>query len=185
MEFKSQEKWRVQKNFGLSDKELKTIIKNVGRRHPLERWVINRIANNGEKVTYFKMEFVDWLENVYLKDGNNFYLDLEIDFFKKHISRLEKELNISPREVQYKDMSLNEMKGYFGISDNAAKLAFKRMNKKTNNKYRYIKDGKAMITNEGIRWITENYFRRAYLKDLEMYKLELQKYKVGMSGKTI
>ena len=34
-----------------------------------------------------------------------------------------------------------------------------------------------MISKQGVKWLTENYFRKAYLKELELYKLSLQKEK--------
>ena len=37
-----------------------------------------------------------------------------------------------------------------------------------------------MISKEGVKWLTENYFRKVYLKELELYKLSLQKVKKKM-----
>ena len=59
MEFKSMEKWRVLKNFNLNDKQFKKIEKKMIKRHPLEFWIDERIAQNGSKVVYIKLEFVE------------------------------------------------------------------------------------------------------------------------------
>ncbi len=176
MEFKSQEKWRVQQKFNLSDEQFENVIKKMKRRHPLESWVQKRIASNGERVVYIKLEFVEWLSEVYFNE-NKFYLDADIDFFKKQITRLENELNINHHEFEYQDISLYDLRNYFNRSKNAIGVAINRMEKRNNTSYKYIKDGKVMISKEGVKWLTENYFRKAYLKDLELYKLNLQKQK--------
>lgn len=176
MEFKSQEKWRVQQKFNLSDEQFENVIKKMKRRHPLESWVQKRIASNGERVVYIKLEFVEWLSEVYFNE-NKFYLDADIDFFKKQITRLENELNINHHEIEYQDISLYDLRNYFNRSKNAIGVAINRMEKRNNTSYKYIKDGKVMISKGGVKWLTENYFRKAYLKDLELYKLNLQKQK--------
>lgn len=51
------------------------------------------------------------------------------------------------------------------------------MERRNVNSYKYIRDGKVMISKEGVKWLNENYFREQYLKELELYKLELQKEK--------
>lgn len=176
MEFKSLEKWRVQQMFNLSEEQFENVIKKMKRRHPLEVWIYERIASNGEKVVYIKLECVEWLRDVYF-NSDIFYLDAEIDFFKKQILRLEKELDIPHSEMEYKDTSLFDLREYFNKSKNTIGVAINRMEKRNFISYKYTKDGKAMISKEGVRWLTENYFRKAYLKNLELYKLNLQKEK--------
>lgn len=183
MEFKSIEKWRVQKDLNLTEVQLENVIHRMIKRHPLEEWVITRIANNGEKVTYFKLEFVNWLKEVYF-NKNGYYLDLDINFFEKQIQRLESELNISHFNFEYKDLSLRDLRSYFDKSKNAIGVAVNKMNKMTNSAYKYIENGSVMISKEGVKWLTEKYFRKAYLKDIEIYKLELQKRKIQLYGKT-
>ena len=176
MEFKSQEKWRVQQNLNLNDEQFENVMKKMKRRHPLESWVQKRIASNGEKVEYIKLECIEWLNEVYF-NKNKFYLDAEIEFFKKQISRLENELDITPREEKYTDMSLYDLRDYFNRSKAAIGMAVQRMEKRNPISYKYIKDGNVMISKDGVKWLTEKYFREAYLKDLEIYKIELQKRK--------
>lgn len=42
---------------------------------------------------------------------------------------------------------------------------------------KYIKDGKVYVKAEGVKWLNEKYFRKSYLKELENYKLALQRAK--------
>lgn len=182
MEFKSVEKWRVQKDLNLTEVQLEKIIHRMIKRHPLENWVITRRANNGEKVVYLKLEFVNWLKEVYF-NKEKYYLDLDIDFFERQILRLEEELNISHFNFDYPNQSLKDLRSYFNKSKNVIGVAVNKMNKQTNSSYKYIEDGKVMISKEGVKWLAEKYFRRAYLKDIENYKLELQKRKMQLYGK--
>ena len=69
------------------------------------------------------------------------------------------------------------MRDYFNRSKAAIGMAVQRMERRNSISFKYIKDGKVMISKEGVKWLTENYFRKAYLKDLELYKLTLQKEK--------
>ena len=183
MEFKSIEKWRVQRDLNLTEVQLDEIIKRAGRRHPMEDWVYLRVAGNGDVIEYLKLEFVYWLKEVYF-NKEKFYLDLEIEFFEKQIKRLESELNISPYQFKYNDTSLKDLRLYFNKSKNAIGRAVNEMQKHNKFSYKYIKDGKVMINKDGVKWLAEKYFRKAYL-DLILvilfyYKLELQERKIKL-----
>ena len=181
MEFKSMEKWRVLRNFNLNDKQFKRIEKKMIKRHPLEFWIDERIAQNGSKVVYIKLEFVEWLEEVHF-NKDKYYLDAEIKFFEKQVFRLENELNIEHYEFKYDDMSLVDLRTFFNRSKNAIGVAVNRMEKRTNKSYKYTANGTVMISKEGVKWLSEKYFRKQYLKDLEIYKLLLQNVKRKQNG---
>lgn len=180
MEFKLKMKWDVLREFKLTEEQFYSISKKMIKRHPYERWIIRKLAQNGERVVYVRVEYVEWLKEVYF--SNKYYLDAEIEFFQKQVLRLEQELNISHYDFNYKDMSLVDLREYFGKSKNAIGVAVNRMKKRNNKSYKYIKDGKVMISKEGVKWLNEKYFRKQYLKDLEFYKIELQKRKRQLSG---
>lgn len=180
MEFKIQEKWRVQKRFSITEKEMDLAIKRMIKRHPLEDWIEIRYAVNGEKNIYLKQEFVCWLEEVYFNE--KYYLDVDIEFFRKQIFRLENELNISHKEFKYETMTIRELCNYFNKSIGTIYVAINRMRKNINITNIYLDDGRVMIPESGVKWLNENYFRESYLKDLEVYKLELQKRKMKIYG---
>lgn len=181
MEFKSIEKWRVMQMYNMTEKQYKRLKMRVIKRHVNEEWIKEYIAQNGEWVTYLKLEFVEWLKDVYF-NGDKYYLDAEIDFFKKQILRLEDELNFPHNEFEYKDISLYGLRSYFNKSKNAIGVAVNRMEKRTNQSFKYLKDGKVIISKDGVKWLSENYFRKDYLKKLEFYKLELQNVKRKRNG---
>ena len=180
MEFKLKMKWDVLREFKLTEEQFYSISKKMIKRHPYERWIIRKLAQNGERVVYVRVEYVEWLKEVYY--SNKYYLDAEIEFFQKQVLRLEQELNISHYDFNYNDMSLVDLREYFGKSKNAIGVAVNRMEKRNSKSYKYIKDGKVMVSKEGVKWLNEKYFRKQYLKDLEFYKIELQKRKRQLSG---
>lgn len=104
MEFKSMEKWRVLQKFNMTEKQYKRLKRRINERHVNEDWIKEYIAPNGERVTYLKLELVEWLKDVYF-NREKFYLDAEIDFFKRQILRLEEELNFPHNEFEYEDIS--------------------------------------------------------------------------------
>ena len=181
MEFKSLEKWRVQKNLSITEKQLDLAIDRMIKRHPLENWIQKRIANNGEVNVYLKLEFVNWLNEVYF--SKEYYLDAEIRFFEKQISRLEEELNISHKELDVKDMSPKELSIYFDKSINTVHKGIERMRKRAGIEPDWFKNGRIIVPKEGVIWLSKNYFRKAYLNEIELYKLELQKYKRKLYAK--
>lgn len=181
MEFKSMEKWRVLRKFNLNEKQFKRIEKKMIKRHPLEFWIDERIAHNGQIVIYIKLEFIEWLKEVYF-NKEKYYLDAEIEFFEKQVYRLENEFNIEHYEFKYEDMSLIDLRVYFNKSKNAIGVAVNRMEKRTNKSYKYTVNGIVMVSKEGVKWLTEKYFRKQYLKDLEIYKLLLQNVKRKQNG---
>ena len=61
-------------------------------------------------------------------------------------------------------------------------VAVNRMEKRNDKSFKYIKDGKVMINKEGVKWLSEKYFRKKYLSQLEFYKLELQNVKRKRNG---
>lgn len=181
MEFKSMEKWRVMQMYNMSERQYKRLEARIIKRHLNEDWIIKYLASNGEWVTYLKLELVEWLKNVYF-NREKFYLDAEIDFFKKQILRLEDELNFSHSEFEYEDIVLKDLREYFNKSKNVIGVAVNRMEKRNDKSFKYIKDGKVMINKEGVKWLSEKYFRKKYLSQLEFYKLELQNVKRKRNG---
>ena len=164
MEFKWQDNYYTLRKYNLTYDDLKKIIKKVYKRHPLETWL------------YLNMEFVEYLEEVYF-NKNGYYLDLEITFFEKQILRLEKELNLKHSEIHYEDVSLYDLRKYFGKSKNVIGVATHRMQQHFSYPLKYIKERKTYVRAEGVKWLNEKYFRKSYLEELENYKLALQKAK--------
>jgi len=61
-------------------------------------------------------------------------------------------------------------------------MAIGRMRKTTNITIAYDEEGKIIVPKEGVKWLHENYFRKDFLKSLELYKLKLQQQKRELYG---
>lgn len=93
------------------------------------------------------------------------------------IKEYEKVLKVPPKTLWDKDLYIDELEEYFNRSAGTIKNNIIKMNKATNRIYRYKKDGKYIISKQGIEWLCKNCFKQKYLELLEDYKMELtQKY---------
>ena len=176
MEFKWQDNYYTLRKYNLTSDDLNKIIKKVYKRHPHEDWTYLRHPQNDQICLYLNLEFVEYLEEVYF-NKNGYYLDLEIAFFEKQILRLEQEFELEHSEIHYEDISLYDLREYFGKSKNAIGVATYRMQQHFSYPLKYTKDGKVYVKAEGVKWLNEKYFRKSYLEELEKYKLALQRAK--------
>jgi len=177
METKMLEFSLVLKKFSITEEQLKRAIRTMKKRHPLEKWIIIRSSPNlKDKIIYLRLEFVLWLEEVYFNRTKGFYLDKEIAFFKKQINRLEDELSIKSYPKIYDPATLTELKEMFGKDEGSIRMAIHRMKKANNNLYvRKLPNRNILVEFEGVKWLTERYYREEYLKELKEYKKILQK----------
>ena len=113
-----------------------------------------------------------WIQNVYFKKGKK-QIDLDIEFFESRIKEYENILNIKSKLLFTKDYYIEDLKKYFNRASSTIKKAIYKMLKANNNNFRYFKDGKYIITREGIEWLCKNCFKQKYLEILEDYKMEL------------
>ena len=59
---------------------------------------------------------------------------------------------------------------------NALFMGFRLFKKMCDNgfeQYKFLVDGKVVISSKGVEWICKNVFKQKYLKLLEKYKMEL------------
>ena len=70
-------------------------------------------------------------------------------------------------------MNVFELENYFKRSYETIRKQIYKMNKHTNDKYKYYKNGQMMISKLGIEWLCKNSFKQKYLKLLEEYKMKL------------
>lgn len=163
---KYQDKYYVLNELSITENQLERAIRVVKKRHPLETsWIVVRKPSNGQITIYYCTEFIDWLKEVYFVEG--YYLDLEIKFYKKLINTLNPN---SEDKLQYKDMSVQGLMSYFKKDYQNIRVAIHRMNKNYKSNLKYYMDGELLIKAEGVKWINEKYYRKAYLKYLENKK---------------
>ena len=167
----------VGKKFSKTEEQLISTMKQIQKLHPFEEWIVTRHAPNlKDKIIYFRLEFVYWLEEVKY-NPNGYYLDREINFYEKQILRLETELGLPHHEEKYLSATVKELSDkYHTPSTNIRKAIFK-MTKALGNNEKTYKSKNVIISANGVKWLDQKYFRYNYLKIIERYKRELQKIK--------
>lgn len=112
-----------------------------------------------------------WLVYVYFQKEKK-QIDADIDFFVERIKQYEKLLKIESKNLFCDDIYQNELEKYCNRKRRSIEIAIKKM-LEYNSRYRYLKDGKYVISKDGIEWLCKNCFKQKYLEILEDYKMEL------------
>ena len=74
-------------------------------------------------------------------------------------------------------MEIKQLCNYFNRKENTVRKAIKKMCDNGFEQYKFLVDGKVVISSKGVKWICKNVFKQKYLELLEKYKMELtEKY---------
>lgn len=156
----------------ITNVDLRQAVLIMLKKHPTCRWRCKKISSKYYCILH---EGYLWLMYVYFQN-NKKQIDEDIDFFETRIKEYEKLLNLNSKKLFNKDIVIEELEEYFSKSKSTIKRAIYEMLKLDYN-YRYIDNGKYIITKEGIEWLCKNCFKKKYLELLEEYKMELtEKY---------
>lgn len=153
----------------ITHKDLRYAIKIMEKKHPSCRWKSEKIKS---KRYYILIEGFYWLIYVYFQHEKNL-IDADIDFFLLRIKQYQEELKVQDKKLFTKDMSIDELVTFFQRKYRTIEKAIIKMLKSTDKNYRYEKDGRFIISKEGIEWLCKNCFKQKYLEILEQYKMEL------------
>ena len=130
-----------------------------------------RVQRNRRKELWIYLEGVHWIEEVYLQYDTP-YIEAEIQFVSKQIKRLEEELNVHCDPIHCEDMDIIELSIYF---QKAKKTIYNEINKNRKDLEKYIIGKKPIkLSEEGVRWMELNLYRKRYMKDLYLYKRVMQ-----------
>lgn len=152
--------------------DLRQAVKVMLKKHPTCRWQSEKIKS---KRHFIIQEGFLWLTFVYFQYEKK-QIDADIYFFEKRISEYEKTLNLQSKNLFTENISVDCLEKYFNRTKPTIKKAILKMIK-INSNYRYIENGKYIVTKEGIEWLCKNCFKKKYLELLEEYKMELtEKY---------
>ncbi|MCI8310116.1 hypothetical protein [uncultured Clostridium sp.] len=163
---------KTKNNKEITHKDLRLAISTMLKKHPNCRWQSNKCRN---KKYFIIDEGYLWIRYVYFQDEKSL-IDADIDFFEERIKQYEKLLDLKSRNLFDKEMYVKELEEFFNRSTPTIKRSVYKMLKVDSN-YRYNKDGKFVITKEGVEWLCKNCFKQKYLEILENYKMELtEKY---------
>ena len=104
--------------------------------------------------------------------------DADIDFFEDRIRQYEELLKIEHNENWLnEDMDIKQLCEYFDRRDITVRKAVKKMCDNGFEQYKFLVDGKVVVSSKGVEWICKNVFKQKYLELLEKKKMELtEKY---------
>lgn len=171
MEFKRIPFIAVQRKFNLTDRQMYYIRDRIRKYHKEDEWFIFEYNAIGEKELWIYLEGVHWIEEVYLQYDTP-YIEAEIQFVSKQIKRLEEELNVHCDPIHCEDMDIIELSIYF---QKAKKTIYNEINKNRKDLEKYIIGKKPIkLSEEGVRWMELNLYRKRYKKDLYLYKRVMQ-----------
>ncbi len=153
----------------ITHKDLRQAVTIMNKKHPTCRWKQNKLI---DRKNYILVEGFYWLTDVYFQKEKSI-IDADIDFFITRIKQYEDLLKVTPKNFWNDDMYVYELPNYFNRVPGTIKNGIIKMNKATNNLYKYYENGTAKISKEGIEWLCKNCFKHKYLELLEQYKMEL------------
>ncbi len=70
-------------------------------------------------------------------------------------------------------MSIKKLEKYFNRKESIIRKAISKMCKAGIENYKSYVDGKLIISQEGVKWLCKNIFKRKYVELVEKYKMEL------------
>jgi len=153
----------------ITHKDLRDAIKIMLKKHPTCRW---RSQKYKSKRYYILIEGFYWLISVYFQTEKK-QIDADIEFFLNRIKQYEELLKINSKELFVKDIYVKDLATFFNRENRTVEKAIIKMLKATDEDYRYLENGKYVISSKGIEWLCKNCFKQKYLEILEQYKMEL------------
>ena len=155
----------------ITHKDLRQAATIINKKHHTCRWKQKKYRFKKYR-NYILAEGFYWLIYVYFQTEKDI-IDADIDFFNMRIGLYEDLLKVYRKDFWNDDMYVYELPSYFNRVHGTIKSGIIKMNKATNNLYKYYENGKAKISKEGIEWLCKNCFKHKYLELLEQYKMEL------------
>ena len=138
------------------------------KKHPTCRWRSTKHRSRRYLILY---EGVLWLRYVYFQNDMK-QINADIDFFEFRINEYEKVLELEHKNLFNDDIPIKSLEGFFERkTETIRKAIYKMMNYNPN--FKYIENGKSIISKGGIEWLCKNCFKQKYLEILEEYKMEL------------
>lgn len=154
--------------------DLRKAVDVMIKKHPTCRWRSEKVRSRKYFVLF---EGYLWLRYVYFQNEKK-QIDADIDFFKMRIGAYEELLKVEHNENWWnEDMDIKQLCDYFNRKDITIRKAIKKMCKSGFEGYKFLVNGKVVISSKGVEWICKNVFKQKYSELLEKYKMELtEKY---------
>ena len=158
----------------ITELDLRKAIDVMLEKHPTCRWRSEKIRS---RKYFILIEGYYWLLNVYFQKEKAL-IDADINFFEDRIKQYEELLKVENNQNWWnEDMDIKQLCKYFDRKEITIRKAIKKMCDKGFGKYKFLINGKVVISCKGVEWICKNVFKQKYLKLLEKKKMELtEKY---------
>ena len=158
----------------ITELDLRKAIDVMLEKHPTCKWRSEKIRS---RKYFILIEGYYWLVNVYFKKEKAL-IDTDINFFEDRIKQYEELLKVEKNKNWWdEDMDIKQLCKYFDRKEITIRKAIKKMCDNGLEKYKFLIDGKVLISSKGVEWLSKNVFKKKYLELLEEYKMELtEKY---------
>ncbi len=138
------------------------------KKHPTYRWRSTKYRSRRYLILY---EGYLWLGYVYFQNEIK-QIDADIDSFEYRIKEYEKVLELEHKNLFNDDIPVEYLEIFFvRKTETIRKAIYKMLDYNAN--FKYIENGKSIISKEGIEWLCKKCFKQKYLEILEEYKMEL------------
>ena len=158
----------------ITELDLRKAIDVMLEKHPTCRWRSEKIRS---RKYFILIEGYYWLLNVYFQKEKSL-IDADINFFEDRIKLYEELLKVENNQIWWNEnMDIKQLCKYFDRKDITIRKAIKKMCDNGFENYKFLIDGKVVISSKGVEWLCKNVFKKKYLELLEEYKMELtEKY---------
>lgn len=154
----------------ITELDLRKAIYVMLEKHPTCRWRSEKIRN---RKYFILIEGYYWLLNVYFQKEKSL-IDADINFFEDRIKQYEELLKVENNQNWWKgDMDIKQLCKYFDRKEITIRKAIKKMCDNGFGQYKYLINGKIVISSKGVEWLSKNVFKQKYIELLEKYKMEL------------
>ena len=158
----------------ITHEDLRKAVGVMLKKHPTCRWRSEKLKSK----KYFILDegYVCLLQVYFNKEKS--LIDADVEFFEDRIRQYEELLKVEHNENLWnEDMNIKQLCEYFDRRDITVRKAVKKMCDNGFEQYKFLVDGKVVISSKGVEWICKNVFKQKYLELLEKKKMELtEKY---------
>ena len=154
----------------ITELDLRKAIDVMLEKHPTCRWRSEKIRS---RKYFILIEGYYWLSNVYFQKEKSL-IDADINFFEDRIKQYEELVKVEKNKNWWnEDMDIKQLCKYFDKKEITIRKAIKKMCDNGFENYKFLIDGKVVISSKGVEWLCKNVFKQKYLELLEKYKMEL------------
>ena len=154
--------------------DLRKAVDVMLKKHPTCRWRSEKIRS---RKYFILVEGYYWIKFVYFEKEKSL-IDADVEFFETRIKLYEDFLKVERNKNWWnEDMDIKQLCEYFDRRDITVRKAVKKMCDNGFEQYKFLVDGKVVVSSKGVEWICKNVFKQKYLELLEKKKMELtEKY---------